>query len=444
MEIGIIGAGITGIGAAWQLAKRGHRVTLYEKESAIGGLARAMPLDGRFVERYYHFIMAADTHLHDLIREMGLADRLNWVETETQFYARGRMYPFTSPLHLLTFGAIGPLDRLRFIATMLYLTKFAGSWKKMEDRLAREFLPRWGGRRTWEIVFRPMLDMKFGELTGEMSMAWMWARTRMVKQYREKGVARERRAWIKGSLKALLDAVDAWFTKNGVVVIRNEPVGRILIENGKAVGVCESSGEARRFDKVLFCAPSPELKRLLPEALGPYFDRIHNQRYFAVTCVVMALSEPLSDHFWTYVSDARVPFVGVVDYATFTRHDGASGQNVIYIPHYSLADSPPFTTDDDRILDASTRGLKVVFPHFNEKQVRDVRVVRDPHASIVCTGRYSERIPGIRTPISNLYFANLSQIYPQDRGLSVGLKLAEYAVTAMFEDRDVEMDFAPY
>ena len=56
MDIGVIGAGITGIGAAWRLAKNGHNVTLYEKEGGIGGLARSMTLDDRLVERYYHFI----------------------------------------------------------------------------------------------------------------------------------------------------------------------------------------------------------------------------------------------------------------------------------------------------------------------------------------------------------------------------------------------------
>jgi len=444
MEIGIIGAGITGIGAAWHLARKGHRVTLYEKEGGIGGLARAMLLDGQYVERYYHFIMAADTYLLEFIRAMGVEERLNWVETETQFFANGRMYRFTSPLDLLRFGAIGPVDRLRLIGTMLYLTKFAGSWKKMEDRLACRFLPAWGGRRTWDIVFRPMLDMKFGDLTNEMSMAWMWARSRMVKQYREKGVARERRAWVKGSLKVLLEAAEAWFEGHGVTVKRHQPAERILLEDGRAVGVCDDGGEVRRFDRILFCAPSPELRRMLPEAEGPYFDRIHGQQYYGVTCVVMALSEPLSPRFWTYVSDPRVPFVGAIDYASFTQYEGHTGQNVIYIPHYSLPACAPYTTDDETLVAAYARALQIVFPRFDASQIREVRVMRNPNSSIVCAGRYSERIPGIRTPIPSLYFANLSQIYPQDRGLSVGLKLAGYAVEALESDRDVAMDFTPY
>ncbi len=95
MEIGIIGAGITGIGAAWRLAAKGHKVTLYEKEGGIGGLARAMTLNEQYVERYYHFIMGADTQLREIIKDMGVEDQLNWVETATRFYANGVMYDFT-------------------------------------------------------------------------------------------------------------------------------------------------------------------------------------------------------------------------------------------------------------------------------------------------------------------------------------------------------------
>ena len=445
MNIGIIGAGVTGIGAAWRLARQGHSVTLYEKEGGIGGLARAMVLNERHVERYYHFIMTADTYLLEMIRDMGVEDRLNWVETATRFFANGKMYNFTTPLDLLRFGAIGLVDRLRFMATMGYLTKCAGDWKKMEDRLACEFLPRWAGQATWDVIFRPMFDMKFGELTPRMSMAWMWARSRMIQQYREKGVGGERRAWMGGSMKTFLDACEAWFAQNGVTVLCHQPATAILTENGRAVGVRDDEGEERRFDRILFCAPSGALTDMLPGgAQGPWFDLIRSQRYYGVTCVVMALDRPLSDCFWTYVSDPRVPFVGVIDYASFTCCDGDVGQNVIYIPCYSLTDSAPYTTDDETLVDQYVAGLKVVFPDFDRSRIRDLRVMRNPTAAIVCDGRYSERIPAMKTPLENLYFANLSQIYPQDRGVSVGLKLAEYAAQAVEENRDVAMDFVPY
>ena len=37
MQIAVIGGGAAGIGAAWVLAKSGMRVTLFEREPALGG-----------------------------------------------------------------------------------------------------------------------------------------------------------------------------------------------------------------------------------------------------------------------------------------------------------------------------------------------------------------------------------------------------------------------
>ena len=40
MKVGVVGGGISGLGAAYELAKAGVHVVLYEKEDYIGGHAR--------------------------------------------------------------------------------------------------------------------------------------------------------------------------------------------------------------------------------------------------------------------------------------------------------------------------------------------------------------------------------------------------------------------
>ena len=46
MKVAIVGAGISGLGAAYELAKAGVHVVLYEKESYIGGHAKTVHFDG--------------------------------------------------------------------------------------------------------------------------------------------------------------------------------------------------------------------------------------------------------------------------------------------------------------------------------------------------------------------------------------------------------------
>jgi 2,4-dienoyl-CoA reductase (NADPH2) len=69
-QIAVVGAGPAGMAAAIEAAKRGHRVTLYEKASEIGGqltLARAIPGKEEFhglTDWFAHMLDVTGVHLH--------------------------------------------------------------------------------------------------------------------------------------------------------------------------------------------------------------------------------------------------------------------------------------------------------------------------------------------------------------------------------------------
>ncbi|MBU1110253.1 FAD-dependent oxidoreductase, partial [Patescibacteria group bacterium] len=77
-HIGIIGAGYTGLVAAYRLAQSGCQVTLLEKTADLGGLAGDFELHGERLEKFYHFTYKTDGYLIGLIEELGLKDTLHW------------------------------------------------------------------------------------------------------------------------------------------------------------------------------------------------------------------------------------------------------------------------------------------------------------------------------------------------------------------------------
>src|SRR5690242_17035916 len=68
----ILGAGLSGLAAAHDLLKAGHRVTVMDGMKDFGGLASSVRIEGQWVERFYHFICRNDTHLVELVHELGL------------------------------------------------------------------------------------------------------------------------------------------------------------------------------------------------------------------------------------------------------------------------------------------------------------------------------------------------------------------------------------
>jgi len=449
MKISVIGAGVTGLHAAYTLAKKGHQVTIYEKANFIGGLAHYQQFDGTNIEKFYHFIMTADVEYLDWLKEMGVHDQLHWVNTKTNFFANGKTYPFSTPKDILLFGAIPFLSRVRFAATVAYMTYLANDWKKLEKENAHAWLRRWCGDKAYDIIWESNLRMKFGSQLEGLRLPWVWARSRMVRQYRdvESGSSEEKRAWLKGSTKTMLDATTKKLAEKNVRVVLEADIEEIVRDtsNGGAVQGVKLRGEAMEpCDRVLYCAPTYALDSMLPGAEGDYFEMVREKKYFGVVCVVIGLKQQLTPEFWTYVNDPRVPFVGVINYSPFMEYPGHEGHHILYIPAYCMTNEAPYTQSDEEILTSYKAGLKTIWPKFDDSWVREAKVMRVPNASLVVTGEYSKRIPPIKSPIPGLFLGTLCQIYPQDRGISIGMKLSQYAVEAIENDTDVPMNFVPY
>ena len=108
MNIGIIGAGVTGLTAAYDLTRQGHRVTLYEARPYVGGLAAGFKDEAWdwSLERFYHHIFASDRDIITLVKELGIADMLFFPSPVTSILKDGKCYPINKPL-------VGPwLERL--------------------------------------------------------------------------------------------------------------------------------------------------------------------------------------------------------------------------------------------------------------------------------------------------------------------------------------------
>ncbi len=77
-DIAIIGAGIGGMSAAYDLAKAGKTITVFEASNHVGGLAAGFkePHWDWTVERFYHHWFYSDKHIRGLIDELGWSDKV--------------------------------------------------------------------------------------------------------------------------------------------------------------------------------------------------------------------------------------------------------------------------------------------------------------------------------------------------------------------------------
>jgi protoporphyrinogen/coproporphyrinogen III oxidase len=95
----IIGGGISGLAAAYELATRGLPFVLLESSDRLGGLIATERVDGCTIDSGADSILAQKRAAIDLCEELGLGGRLmSTTPPRTAFvYARGALYPLPSP-----------------------------------------------------------------------------------------------------------------------------------------------------------------------------------------------------------------------------------------------------------------------------------------------------------------------------------------------------------
>ena len=101
MKVGIIGGGVAGLAAAYELGLRGHRAEVFEPAPFLGGQASTFPVYGGQLERGYHHLFVSDTAMTDLIDELGLGHQLQWLESKVGLFHGGKIWNFATPLDLL-------------------------------------------------------------------------------------------------------------------------------------------------------------------------------------------------------------------------------------------------------------------------------------------------------------------------------------------------------
>jgi protoporphyrinogen oxidase len=140
------------------------------------------------------------------------------------------------------------------------------------------------------------------------------------------------------------------------------------------------------------------------------------------------MKKPFSSMYWMNVSDTNVPFLALVEHTNFAPGDWYQGKHIMYIGNYLSKTHRLFNLSKEELLAEFMPHLKKINPEFNPSLIEETFLFRDTYAQPVVPLNYSEMMPGFRTPVENIFLANMSLVYPEDRGtnyaVDVGNKVA--------------------
>jgi len=431
MNIAIVGAGITGITAGFLLSRNGNRVTIYEKENCLGGLASSVRVGNEDLERFYHHIFTNDTDILALIDELNIKDRLNWYKPKNAIFIDNSIYPFTSPFDLLCFKPLSFTSRIR-MGMMVLASKWISDYSAFETITAKEWIIKNSGREVWDKIWEPLIKSKFDIDSEEISGTWIWNKLKLRGSSRGKNLNNELLGYLDGSFNKIVEIMTEQISKSGGCILLNNEVTTIIRnENGSFDIVSKKHKE--NYDKVLFTGSPNLLENILHGPYDNYKSSLHQIRYKANICAILELSESLSPYYWITVAQDDLPFVLIIEHTNLV---GLKEYNshIVYLSRYLDVSEPLYSASDHEIINEFISGLKKVFPKLNQHIIKNITISRVPFAQPVITLGYSKIIPDIKTPVEGLFLASMSQIYPEDRGLNYAIALGRKAANEIMEN----------
>ena len=416
----VIGAGFAGLSAAWELSSRGFRVIVCEAEDDVGGLAGSFEVGGTRLEKFYHHWFTSDTHVVDLVRELGQEDRVLHRPTRTGMYFAHRFFRLSTPLDVLRFTPLSPLARLR-LGLLALRARRVQHWEELEDLTAEQWLVQLGGRQVYDVVWRPLLEGKFGQYASGISAVWFWNKLKLRGGSRGKG-GEEVLAYYKGGFAALATQLAQAIEERGGQILLETPVTGLLVGDGRVTDVRTAQGPISA-SAVLATPALPIVADLLePHAPTEYIRNLRRIEYLANICIVLELDRSLSDTYWLNVNDPGFPFVGVIEHTNFEPAESYGGRRLVYLSKYLPESADLYRMADDEVVRFSVQHLRRMFPALDDTWIQRAHVWRARYAQPIVVRRYSSLIPSVETPLPGLYLSSMAQVYPEDRGTNYAIR----------------------
>ena len=282
MRTVIIGGGIAGLAAAWELAKAGRETFLVEAQPQLGGVIRTEVVEGCVLEAGPDSFLAAKPAAEELIRELGLGgDLISSLDEQRVTYVvrGGRLVPLPDGLMMMVPTRVLPvaLSPLLGWPTKLRmgLEFFRRPRGEAGDRSVAQFIEEHYGREAVDYLAEPLLAGVYGGSPDRLSVDSVLARfVELERRYGSltRGVLAARKAarrsgaeaaplfrTLKGGLAQLTQELERRIRPHcRVVHARAEQVRRA--GSGYSVTVEGASLEA---DQLILACPAWQAGRLL-------------------------------------------------------------------------------------------------------------------------------------------------------------------------------------
>lgn len=422
---GIIGGGIMGMTLALRLAQKGHKVTILESESQIGGLEGAIDMgQGVIWDRFYHVILMSDLNTRKIIREIGLEEELKWVETKTGFYSEGKLYSMSNVFEYLKFPLINLFGKFRLGLTII-AASLIKDWRRMEKIPVEKWLIRWSGKKVFERIWLPLLKAKLGDHYKDTSASFIWTTIQRMYAARRTGLKKEMFGYVSGGYEKINKTFGKKLKDLGVDILVNQQVGIVTKVQNNKMKVETTSADSYEFDKVISTLPSDISIQIAPTLNLDEIEKHNSIKYLGIICPSVLLKRPISKYYVTNITDTWPPFTGVIEMTALIDPKEIGNYNLVYLPKYLKTGNELFNKSETEIREYFLEPLFKMYPDLSESDIVYFNIASAQKVFTLPTLDFSEKLPSVGTSLNGYYIINSAQIVNGTLNVNETIHIAE-------------------
>jgi protoporphyrinogen oxidase len=395
-KVVILGAGPAGVSAAWRLTKLGYRVTVLERDGAVGGMGRTINVGEYSVDFGPHTFHIRDTpeskEILNTITPFFGENPLTLVRG-TRVLLRGKEYVYPLEIMQVLFG-VSPLLSARIIwdYSLATLKSFFAPAKKEDS------FEEWGvrnlGRTLYDLCFgiysarvwglpTSQISSKQAQRVAKLNLTNIILRTLGIKA--DPATYFTKYFYPREGISQLYEGMAKEIAAAGNQIYLNAPAIRIERDGDQAKRVIYTMNGADHSvdcDILLSTLPLPVLANMMSPALPPsVVEHAAKLRYRSLKLIYIALKRPqLTDYHWVYLLDEQFRVNRMSEQKNVSPDMVPADRTILCIELSLWKEEPLWNASDEEIYRIALRDLMKMGYGVNESEVDTYYVTQIPTA----------------------------------------------------------------
>jgi protoporphyrinogen oxidase len=404
----ILGAGPAGMAAAWRLSELGYRVTVLERDDAVGGMARTISMGKDRVDfgpHTFHIRETAESReVVASVRKFFGEDPLI-LTRGTRVLLQGKEYIYPLEIFQVLKG-VNPLLALRIVFDYLIATVTSAFSPARKEDSFEDWGVRNLGRTLYDLCFGIYSARVWGLPTGQISskQAQRVAKLNLVNVVlRSLGIRADPATYFtkymypRTGISMLYEGMADVVRKAGNRILLNSTVVRLERDGNRIARVAythDGREETIEADIVLTTLPLPAFVNMTtPSFPADVVAHAARLRYRSLKLIYIALKRPqMTDYHWVYLLDGHYRVNRVSEQKNVSAEMVPSDRTVLCIELSLWKDEALWQASDEEIYKLALRDVMKMGYGVSEDEVEEYHITDIPTAYPVYELNFEEHL----------------------------------------------------